>query len=311
MNLRGIDLNLLTVFEAVYQERSQVRASERLGMTQPAVSNALARLRHLFDDPLFRGRTRGLVPTPRAERLYEDLHRALDGIRGVLVERQAFDPAGCHRPFVVGVSSSSGLLYGPLLYERMQAEAPHARLKVRSIDPEAGVPALLREHRLDLALCHARFEDPQLEQPVFAEDELVIMVRADHPRIRSMPTLEACLKERFVCSFNLLHRAHEAALNNFLDEIRERTVLEIPTLLAFIHAVGRTDLLVITHRRLAERFREIHGVRYYRLPIDVPPIRCHLVWHREMTADPAHRWLREQLRAVLDDLERKLSSWPA
>ena len=185
MNLRGIDLNLLTVFEAVYQERSQVRASERLGMTQPAVSNALARLRHLFDDPLFRGRTRGLVPTPRAERLYEDLHRALDGIRGVLVERQAFDPAGCHRPFVVGVSSSSGLLYGPLLYERMQAEAPHARLKVRSIDPEAGVPALLREHRLDLALCHARFEDPQLEKapypPPGAESAVVKQRQQQRP----------------------------------------------------------------------------------------------------------------------------------
>lgn len=86
MNLRGIDLNLLTVFEAVYEERSQVKASERLGMTQPAVSNALARLRHVLADPLFRGRTRGLAPTPRADQAYQEIHQALNGIRKVLAE---------------------------------------------------------------------------------------------------------------------------------------------------------------------------------------------------------------------------------
>ena len=305
MNLRGTDLNLLTVFEAVYQERSQVRASERLAMTQPAVSSALARLRHLFDDPLFRGRTRGLIPTPRADRLYSEIHAALNGVRRALVKPQAFDPALCYRTFLVGVSSSSGLFYGPLLYQRMQLEAPNVRLKIRNIDPEEGIPGLLREHRLDIAIRYGQFEDPLLEQPLFAEDELVIMVRADHPRIREQPTLDACLEERFICSFNLLTRAYDVALNNFLAEIRERTVLEITTPLVVTHAFDQTDLLVITHRRLAERFREIHGIQHYRLPIQVPPLRSYLIWHRDMTADPAHGWLREQLKGVVDDFDRR------
>ena len=303
MNLRGIDLNLLTVFEAVYEERSQVKASERLGMTQPAVSNALARLRHVLADPLFRGRTRGLAPTPRADQAYQEIHQALNGIRKVLAEPVEFDPAHCFRTFSVGVASSTGLFYGPLLYERMKQLAPQARLRIRTIDPEGQMPGLLREHRLDLAIRHGRFDDPALEQPVFCEDELVVMVRAGHPRIRDMPTLEACLEEKFVCSINLLERANDAALNTFLEDIRERTVLEVTSPLVITHAFDQTDLLVLTHRRLAERFREIHGVRYYRLPIDVPPLRSFLIWHREMTPDPGHRWLREQLKAVVDGLE--------
>lgn len=304
MNLRGTDLNLLTVFEAVYQERSQVRASERLAMTQPAVSNALARLRHLFDDPLFRGRTRGLVPTPRADRLYSEIHEALNGVRRALTKPEDFNPAHCYRTFLVGVSSSSGLFYGPLLYQRMQREAPNVRLKIRNIDPEESIPGLLREHRLDIAMRHGQFDDPQLEQPLFSEDELVIMVRADHPRIREQPTLDACLEERFICSFNLLSRAYDVALNNILAEIRERTVLEISTPLVVTHAFDQSDLLVITHRRLAERFREIHGVQHYRLPIQVPPVRSYLIWHQDMTTDPAHRWLREQLKGVVDEVDR-------
>ena len=303
MNLRSIDLNLLTVFEAVYQERSQVKASERLGMTQPAVSNALARLRHLLADPLFRGRTRGLSSTPRADQVYQEIHRALDGIREALGTQADFEPSACFRTFAIGVASSTGLFYGPLLYERMQQQAPQARLKIRTIDPEEKMPGLLRERRLDLAIRHGRFDDPALEQPVFAEDELIIMVRADHPRIRETPTLEACLEEKFVCSINLLDRAHDEALNTFLEDIRERTVLEVTSPLVITHAFDQTDLLVLTHRRLAERFREIHGIRYYRLPIDVPPLRSHLIWHREMTSDLGHRWLREQLKAVLDGLE--------
>jgi DNA-binding transcriptional LysR family regulator len=71
--------------------------------------------------------------------------------------------------------------------------------------------------------------------------------------------------------------------------------------LVIAHAFDQSDLLVLTHRRLAERFGDIQGVRYYRLPIDVPPLRSHLIWHREMSDDPGHRWLRGQLRAVLED----------
>jgi DNA-binding transcriptional LysR family regulator len=301
MNLRGVDLNLLTVFEAVYEERSQVRASERLGMTQPAVSQALARLRHLLGDPLFRGRTRGLVPTPRADRVYAEIHRVLDGVRKVLTESREFQPSVSGRSFAVGISPTLGIYHGPLLYERMRREAPNTRLRIRTIDPEEQMPGLLREHRLDLAIRHGRFDDPALEQPLFSEDELVIMVRSGHPRIQEPPTLEACLAERFVCPINLLERAHDAALNNFMEDIRERTVLEVTSPLVIAHAFDQSDLLVLTHRRLAERFGDIQGVRYYRLPIDVPPLRSHLIWHREMSDDPGHRWLRGQLRAVLED----------
>jgi DNA-binding transcriptional LysR family regulator len=198
INLRSVDLNLLTVFEAVYEEQSQVKAAERLGMTQPAISHALGRLRHLVGDRLFQGRAKGLTPTGQADDFYRRVHQALELIRAELAERSIFDPATSQRTFVVALDYGGGALLGVKLFQRISALAPHIRLVLRSIDPGEEIPGLLREHRVDLAFNASRFKDDVLEQPMTWKTRLRVVVRKDHPRIKANPTMDELLAERMV-----------------------------------------------------------------------------------------------------------------
>ena len=300
LNLRSIDLNLLTVFEAVYEERSQVKAAERLGMTQPAVSLALGRLRYLVDDRLFQGRAKGLTPTVKADDLYARIHQALNLIRAEFAAQDAFDPATSQRTFVVALTYGGGALFGPQLNARIQAQAPNARLILRTIDPMSELPALLREQRIDVAIHHARFDDALLEQPVYCEYPLVVIARQGHPRIVAPPSLDALLAEQFVTAFDLFSTIGEGELNAMLEGVRERTEMEVPNALLLPHVVRQSDLLAILPEEMAAAFGEIYAIRAFPLPAAAPPIRAHMIWHRTLGADPGHRWLREQLAALKD-----------
>ena len=298
INLRSIDLNLLTVFEAVYEERSQVRAADRLGMTQPAVSQALGRLRYLVDDRLFQGRVKGLVPTVKADDLYARIHQALNLIREEFSNRDGFDPATSQRTFVLALTYGGGALFGPRLNRMIQSKAPNVRLVIRTIDPMGELPRLLREQRVDIAIHHARFDDAQLEQPVYDENHLVVIASRKHPRIQAAPSFEGLLAEQFVTAYELLSPAGEGALGNMLEGIRERTEMEVPNALLLPHVVRQSELLAIMPIEMAEVFANIYDIRSFRLPVEAPPIRTHMIWHRTMNDDAGHGWLRDQLEQL-------------
>jgi len=300
INLRSIDLNLLTVFEAVYEEKSQVKAAERLGMTQSAISLALGRLRYLVDDRLFQGRSKGLTPTVKADDLYLRIHQALNLIRDELSNKGAFEPATSQRTFVLALAYGGGGLFGPRLNALIQSKAPNIRLVIRTIDPVAELPSLLREHRVDLAIHHVPLVDQQLEQPIYDENQWVLIARGDHPSIQQDPSLDTLLAEQFVTAFDLLTHASEGTLGHMLEGVRERTKLEVPNALLLPHVVIQSDLLALVPEEMAARFIEIYPIQQFRLPVPVPPIRTHMIWHRSMTSDLGHRWFREQLELVKD-----------
>lgn len=298
INLRSVDLNLLTIFEAVYEEQSQVKASERLCMTQPAISNALARLRHLLQDPLFTGRTKGLTPTPRANELYIQVHDALGKIRQQLANDSAFEPLTSGRTFSLSVSFSGGVTFAPELYSCLQTQAPNTQLIFRTIDPASQIPNLLRTQELDLALHHDCFNDPQLEHMLLIEDRLVIMANPNHPRISGAPTIEQCLNEKYVAAYRLLQNAHDVALNTFMADVRERTVMEVANTLVVANTVKQTDLLAITNLQMALICKKLLDIEFYSLPVEPPMFRLYLIWHKSLTEDPGHVWLREQMRML-------------
>jgi DNA-binding transcriptional LysR family regulator len=298
INLRGVDLNLLTVFEAVYEERSQSKAGERLGMSQPAISHALGRLRYQVNDPLFQGRTKGLVPTSKADDLYDQIHHALDVIRGEFSGKFRFDPKTAQRTFNVSLTYGGGHSFVPALYQRIQEQAPNARLVVRMIDPPNEIPELLREQRLDLALHPARFDDASLEQVIYAEDSLVLIARPEHPRIQSKPDLESLLREQFVMVYDLLTKFDDSSVSNLFESARQRTALEVPHALLLPHVVTLTDLVSIVVKSMAESFVAAFNLRHYPLPLTLPKNRSYMIWHQVMAQDPGHLWLREQLMAL-------------
>jgi len=302
INLRSIDLNLLTVFEAVYEEQSQVKAAERLGMTQPAISHALGRLRHLMGDRLFQGRAKGLTPTGQADDFYRRIHQALELIRAELSERSTFDPATSQRTFVVALDYGGGALLGVKLFERISALAPHIRLVLRSIDPGEEIPGLLREHRVDLAFNASRFKDDVLEQTMTWKTQLRVVARDNHPRIKAAPTMDELLAERLVVANVSTIWTDDAVLNEFLSRVYRQPAMEVPNAMLLPLVLESSDLITVTTALLAETMREHYGVKHFPVPAPLGTALLHgyMIWHRSMTADPAHRWLREQFQAVTE-----------
>ena len=301
INLRSVDLNLLTIFEAVYQERSQIRASERLGMTQPAISHAMGRLRHLVDDPLFVVRGRILSPTPRGEEFYIRVHEALELVRDELQRKSELDLENSQRTFVISISHGAGTVSGPHFLNAFRQAAPLARLVIRHVDPEEEIPQMLRDQRLDLAYHHFRLDDPMLEHVPANAHEIVMVVSKCHPRISESPTLEDFMKERFVMVHEPLIRVENDSidLERFLNQLAVRTALEVPLANQIPHYVESSDLVGITSKKLAAWMTQHFDIRVVALPIPVPPIATYLVWHREREQDATHRWFRETFLQTL------------
>jgi len=295
INLRSVDLNLLTIFEAVFEECSQIKASERLGMTQPAISHAMARLRHLMDDPLFIVRGRALTPTPRSEELYLRVHEALELVRDELRRKQVLDLQNSQRTFVISISHGAGTLSGPHFLNAFREAAPKARLVIRHIDPEEEIPQMLRDHRLDLAYHHFRLDDPMLEHVPANTHEIVMVVSNQHPRIRENPTLEDFLKERFVTVHEPLVRVENDSLEleRFLKQVATLTSLEVPSASQLPLYVESSDLVGITSKSVARWISQHYDICFFPLPLPVPPIATYLVWHQEQDQDATHRWFRE------------------
>lgn len=302
INLRSVDLNLLTVFEAVYEEQSQVKAAERLGMTQPAISHALGRLRHLVGDRLFQGRAKGLMPTSQADAFYRRVHQALELVRAELAERSGFDPATSQRTYVVALDYGGGALLGVNLFQRINSLAPDVGLILRSIDPGEEIPGLLREHRLDLAFQTSRFNDDVLEQPMIWETGLRVVARKGHPRITSAPTMNELMAERMVVAHVAETRTDDEALNEFLTCVHRQQAMEVPNAMVLPLVLESTDLVTVTTRHLAKAMCDRYPLVAYRLPDPLGSAALHLymIWHRSMSADPGHRWFREQFKAVIE-----------
>jgi DNA-binding transcriptional LysR family regulator len=299
-NLRGIDLNLMTVFEAVYEERSQSAAARRLGMSQPAVSAALARLRITLGDNLFESSPSGLTtPTSRGHDFYRHIHQALRSIRTGLVNPNSFDPATSQRLFTATMGYGGGLLWGIPLYRRLRQQAPGVRLAIRGVDPFEEIPRLLANQTLDVALHHRRFDDVMLDQRLLARTEFVVIARQDHPRIHAESGLEEILAEEFVGVSQYGAESSITEFLEFLEMYQSRVTLQIPNAIALPLVVNNSELLALTTRRMAQCFGDRLTLQI--LPLNVPGAvgEAYLMWHRSMEPDPTHSWLREQIAGII------------
>ena len=180
MRLSQMDLNLFVVFDAIYAKRNLTRAAETLCVTQPAVSNALARMRKVFDDPLFVSTPQGMVPTPVADHLMSRVGEALQLLGTGLHERDSFDPAVSTTVFRLSMTDLAEALLLPPLGETLQRQAPGMR--VESYFTRRGdLPRELAAGALDLAIDAPLIDDPQLNQIALLTDRYACMLRRDHP----------------------------------------------------------------------------------------------------------------------------------
>jgi DNA-binding transcriptional LysR family regulator len=301
MNFRTLDLNLLRVFDVVMVERNVTRAAARLAMTQPAVSNALRRLREAIGEDLFVPGSTGVAPTPHATALWPAVRQALAGLRE-LFDPQAFDPRQDERAFTLAMADATAAVLMPPLIAALETGQLRVDLRVEPLttrDPRA----LLERGSVDDALGFfpdvARALAASGDQGEFGLDPLyrcdyVCVFRRGHPlgRQRTLSLDDYCEARHVRVSF--AGRPH-----GFVDEALARLGRVRRVRLAINHfstaaqVVQQSDLLAVFPRSYVPHSGVAAGLEVRALPFEMPPIEVALLWHRRHEREPAHRWLRE------------------
>ncbi len=296
MNLAALDLNLLVVLRALLAERSVTRAARLVGLSQPATSHALARLRDVLGDPLFVRSGRELALTPRAEALREPLDAALGELERALDGPRPFDPGSSRRTFTIGTSDYILFVLMPALLARLARSAPGIDLRIRSEIGHRNVAEWLSSGEIDLAITvigPTRRPGVHVE-PLFS-DEFACLVRRDHPRVKKRLTLDtfAELPHAFVAPRGTRGGAVDDALRALGRE--RRVALLLPNFLVAPHVVARSDLVVTLGARIAKSFAEHLPLRVLPPPLVLPGFEMSLAWHEKMDADAGHTWMRRQI----------------
>ncbi len=296
MDIRSVNLNLLVAFDALIEERSVTRAARRVGVSQPALSASLHRLRELFGDPLFRRAAHGLEPTPRALELAAPVRQGLR-LLGEALSPPSFDPASARRGFVILASDYVEFVLLPPLLRQIAALAPGISLEVKPWGLHE-IPPQLARGEADLLIGFYDQVPPQHSAKPLFEEEYAVIARRRHPKIKTRLTLARYLECGHVLvseksgSPGSVDRALAAQGKSRRVAARVSHFLLVPML------VARTDLVAALSRRVAEPFAAALKLRLFPPPLSLPKSRIGQAWHDQMTADPGHRWLREQIETV-------------
>jgi DNA-binding transcriptional LysR family regulator len=303
VKLGAIDLNLLVVFDAVMQERNVTRAGQRLGLSQPAMSHALTRLRYMLKDDLFIRSPKGMLPTPRAEQLALPVRSALDGLQHSLEPTQ-FIASKATRSFRIAVDNYSAVvLVGPLA-GRIIKIAPGVTLEFRP-SGTLNIPNLLDRGELDLAIGPFPEQGERFSRLSLLQDDFVVVLRKDHP---ATGTRELSL-EKFAALSHLAISSVQYA-TDFVDQAlaRRRLTRRIQLRAPFLSAVRilvASDMVSVLQRRVAEELVRYRPLVIRSLPHSSPTLETAMIWPRWLDNQPAHRWLREIVAVVAKGLGAK------
>lgn len=304
MSFLTLDLNLLRVFDAVMTEQNLTRAADRLAMTQPAVSNALKRLRDSLNDELLIRTAHGVKPTPRAEQLWPAVRRALAELEEAVAPR-VFDAASATATFRMAMSDATAALWLPALVQVMVDEAPGMNVRMVPLttrDPRA----ILLRGDIDLAIGFFPGVVAQLssgpESPIRHEElysgKYLCVMRKDHPLAKGELDLDTyCAADHLLVSFSGRARglADEALAQ--LDRAR-RIRLTVNQFFTAGRIVTNSDLLTVLPRHLIAATGMTDSVITKELPFAMPPVHVDMLWHERDARNPAHKWLRTQMVAI-------------
>jgi len=320
MHLRKFDLNLLVVFDVIMKERSIVGASERLSLSQSAVSHSLARLRKLVGDELFIRDTEGMCPTVRALELALPVQQALARIQSALGSEEEFVAERAARTFVIATSDYAGTLIVPRLVERIAAIAPDIDLYILPAN-RLDVIRQLDDGRIDLAIAWFAAVPERFGRTKLVDESDVFLVRRGHPLTIGELTVAGVFgyphvvvdylgnAERVTDGFFLERGVlRRVTVDRSVIEARHRfggygrIAVKVPAFCNVPSIVARTDLIASVPRRLAAELSAAHGLVPLEPPYDTVPVAVEAVWHQRMEPDPGVTWLRQQVESVAADL---------
>ncbi|WP_437819816.1 LysR family transcriptional regulator [Sorangium sp. So ce1078] len=301
VNLSTIDLNLLHVLAVALEERSATRAARRLGVTQSAVSNALARARELLGDPLLVRDGRGMAPTPAAEELLPELAAAMGQLRSAIEHRRRFDPRTSTRELTLACADNSQIADVPPVAAALAREMPRGRLRVVSIDYLVASGGL-SEGGVDAAIVLRR-RDPGLRVTALYRDPAVGVVRRDHPMVGRRLLRRSVARLGFIdvhITLGRPGRGHALVEQAFRAQgLVRRIALVVPGFAAAAMAAAGSDLVACMPRRAAQALAAHLPVRIVELPVADLGHEMWLAWHERTHKDPAAACLRKVIVETL------------
>lgn len=302
MNLNDLDLNLLCAFDALMAEQNVTRAARRMGLGQPAMSDALRRLRLLFGDQLFVRAAGGMQPTPRARAIAKDIGPLLVRLRAVMGEQVSFVPQSAEKTFTIASTDFTTLVLLPSLVAAVRSQAPGAALRITGYEKDA-VGGMLDRGEIDLAI--GVFPDPSqnnVRSQLF-EDRFVGMARADHPALRGggmdIDTF-ASLPHALVS----VRRDDRGAVDRALETLglRRRITLVVPYMLMLPRVLATSDLIATLPERAAHHLAHPALVTFV-LPVPLPAWSVDMLWNPSARTDQASAWLRNLIATTAKTLK--------
>jgi DNA-binding transcriptional LysR family regulator len=299
MDIRAVDLNLLKAFDALTNERAVTRAAERIGLSQPAMSHALSRLRSLFSDDLFVRTPVGMEPTARAREIAPLVAAAIEHIEAALNLGIGFDPAKSTGIFTAGMAEYAEVALVGHLAEAFAREAPRATLR---LTPLTGIDAAEQLDRgaIDVAIAHLGTVPPHIESILLLRDPFVVIARPGHPIARQNLSIEdyAALNHVLVSPRGDTSGALDRILVDF--GLRRRIALLVATYLALPVALAASDLVATVPSRTARQIAATAEIEIMPLPIDFSTT-VSMAWHRRTASEPAQAWFRALLIEAASD----------
>jgi DNA-binding transcriptional LysR family regulator len=301
MNLAGIDLNLLVVFDAIMTEGQVTRAGEKLRLSQPATSNALARLRNLTQDELFIRSSGKLQPTPVAIALAQQIQPALNQIQAALSPPQPFDPLTSDRVFSIGMNDYVEFVLLPPLLSKLAATAPHVKIQVRSGNREQQL-ALLDNGEIDLMCGLFPNKIAWHERQLLFRERFVCVCRQNHPSIGDSLSLE-----EYVNANHLLVSVQEDMVGrvDYLlaqQNLTRNIAVSTPHFLVAPSILARTNLIVTLVQRVAQEFAPTLNLKILPCPLPLKGFSVFMRWHQSMRDRATNSWLRGIISEVAMDI---------
>lgn len=294
MNLRSVDLNLLTVFDAVITEGSISKAASKIGMSQPAVSLAIARFRGVVGETLFESTGRGVKPTPRALQLAGPIRRALDLVSGALQHDGAFDVVDSEKTFNLVLGDYGEAVVLPRLMEYLQESGSGIRINTLAAS-SLDVVSEMRFSNVDIYTWITPLDEEGFTSLQMGTINEVCLVRKDHPLVRAKPSLEqyAGLKHIVI---QLPGSYGPSAIDRELwaSGLKRESTMNVHSYFDVPNILSTTDMICKLPFQLAKHFSECYPLKIIPSPVETT-LPIYLIWHNSMDNDPGHRWLRQHL----------------
>ena len=300
MKIKDTDLNLFIAFDVIYTEKNLTKSGQVLGITQPAVSNALARLRDLFNDELFIRTSRGMIPTPVANQLIGDIRNALSLIQNTISVSEKFDPSTAEMTFKISIGDTSEYRLLPLLIKQLAEIAPKVKVETY-ITARKDAPRELAAGAIDFSIDPPLQSDQHLKHEKIYQEDYVMIVREDHPILKKQKiTIEDYLDLSHIHISNRKTGMGHVDMTLYKLGLTRDIFLRAQHFLVAPYIVEQSDMAITT----TKGFAVDRNLAWRELPFDIDPLVLHLYWHENNDNESSSKWMRDLMLKTYGKLQQ-------